>query len=227
MKRFIALLFIILLCETSWAAKYPELGACTGNNVRVRQTPGTDGKIIGRIEDSRNQFVILGEEYDDNQNLWYMIDLPTKKGTAYISARYANYGWYFGNDRTIPTGDAFVRVRLTFGIYPEKARALLGRPLKSASDSLEYPGCKLWYNEDSLHRVEISKRGYTLAGVQIGDSCDKLIALGMPEYYSDDHEGWTYTNSETGEEFFFQFNSSNDGEIIIDWMSWECPVAAG
>ncbi len=227
MKKIIALLFITLLCGTSWAARYPELGACTGSNVSLRQTPGTDGKIIGRIEDPRNQFVILGEEYDDGQNLWYIIDHPTKKGTAYISAKYVNYGWYFGNDKTLPTGDAFVKVRLTFGIYPEKTRALLGKPSKSESGSLEYPGCKLWYEEDSLQRVEIYRRGYALAGVKVGDSCNKLIALGMPEDYRDDHEGWNYIKSETGEEIFFQFTSNDDGEVIIEWMSWERPVAAG
>lgn len=227
MKRIIALLLVIFLCESADAAKYPELGSCTGSNVRIRQAPGTDSKVIGRIEDSRNQFVLLGEEYDDNQELWYMIDLPTKKGTGYVSAKYVNYGWYLAHDGNLPTGDVFVNVRLTFGIYPEKARALLGRPLKSGPDSLEYRNCKIWYEEDSLHRIAISKRGLALAGVQVGDSASKLTALGMPEDYADDHEGWTYTKSETGEEIFFQFKSNDDGEVIIDWMSWERPVAAG
>ena len=244
MKKLIVVLWLMLLCSVSYGAEYPELGVCDGDNVRLREDPGTDGKIIGRA-DLGTRFVILGEAYVDGQK-WYEIDLPTKEGSAYISARFVNYGWYYG----INTGKDFVEVRLTFGIYQEKAHALFGKGRKDEFGNLVYPGFTLRYDDEvvpTIQQVEITKRGHALAGIQVGDSMKNLLELGMPEDYLKDFietqkeaanntnpdeaidgpEGWTYRNNATGEEIFFQFGTNGRGEPIVDMIVWTCPVGEG
>lgn len=242
MKRIITVLFVMFLCASAFGAEYPELGVCIGDNVRLREDPGTDGKIIGRA-DTGTRFVILGEVYVDGQK-WYEIDHPFKKGNAYIIAKHAQYGWYYERS----TGEAFVNVRLTFGIYQEKARALFGKGTKDEFGNLVYPAFTLRYDDETtptIQQVQINKRGYALAGVQVGDNIKKLLRLGMPEDIikdiediqntepDDDEpvdgpEGWTYENKETREEIFFQFGFDDDNkETIVDMILWTAPHAEG
>ncbi|MBQ7665632.1 MAG: SH3 domain-containing protein [Synergistaceae bacterium] len=248
MKKLIVVLWLMILSGCAFGVEYPELGVCIGDNVRLREDPGTDGKIIGRA-DTGTQFVILGEAYVDGQK-WYEIDHPTKKGSAYIVAKYANYGWLHGNNGVIPTGKDFIDVRLTFGIYPDKARALFGNVKKDEFGNLEYPGLTLRYDDEeegTIHQVQLTKGGIPIAGIQTGDSMKKLLQLGMPEDYLKDFlnaieeaknntnedeavdgpEGWTYRNEATEEEIFFQFSINDKGEPIVDMIIWTRPVAAG
>lgn len=108
----------MLLCSSAPEAEYPELGVCTGDNVRLREDPGTDGKIIGRA-DTGTQFVILGEVY-----------------------------------RVIPTGKDFADVRIKFGIYQEKARALFGKGTKDEFGNLIYSGFTLRYDDEPVDGPE-------------------------------------------------------------------------
>ena len=245
MKKLIVVLWLMILSGCAFGVEYPELGVCIGDNVRLREDPGTEGKIIGRA-DTGTQFVILGETYVDGQK-WYEIDHPTKKGSAYIIAKYANYGWLHGNNGVIPTGKDFIDVRLTFGIYPDKARALFGKGTKDEFGNLVYSDFTLRYDDEAMpaiHQVQINKRGYAVAGVQVGDTIKNLLRLGMPEYIitdieeiqnsepDDDEpvdgpEGWTYKNDATEEEIFFQFSINDKGEPIVDMILWTRPVAAG
>ena len=249
MKKAIAVLWLMVLCGSAWGASYPELGACTGTNVRLREDPGTDGRIIGKVEDRRHVFVLLGEEWVDGQK-WYEIEHPTQKGTAYISARYVNDGWYYNK----PTGRDFVKIRQTFGIFPEKAQALFGRAKRDNFGHLNYNGLILRYDdEDMLHQVQIEKRGYALAGIQVGDNLARLYDLDMSEdarsvledvihdfndiaagEHNDDDdepvdgpEGWTYINPDTSEEIFFEFGTNSKGETIINMMTWTSPQGEG
>lgn len=247
MKKLMIILLLMILSGSAFGAEYPELGVCIGDNVRLREAPGTDGKIIGRA-DTGTRFVILGEVYSDGQK-WYEIDHPVKKGTAYIIARYANCGWYYGDyGKVIPTGKDFVEVRLTFGIYQEKARALFGEGKKDEFGNLVYSGFTLRYDDEgTIQQVEINKRGYAAAGVQVGDSIKKLLQLGMPEDYVKDFlkaeeevknntnedeaidgpEGWTFKNEDTAEEIFFEFGTNDKGDPIVSMIIWTCPNAVG
>ncbi len=247
MKKIVVMLCVLLFCTSAFGAEYPELGVCTGDNVRLREDPGTDGKIIGRA-DTGTRFVILSEAYVDGQK-WYEIDNPKDKGHAFIIARYVNYGWYHGNNGVIPTGKDFVEVRLAFGIYQEKARTLLGEGKKDEFGNLVYSGCTLRYDDEAvptIHQAEITKRGYAIAGVQVGDNMRKLLQLGMPEDYLNDFieiqkgnaintdddgvvdgpEGWTY-ESASGESIFFQFGVGQKGESIVDMIIWSRPLGEG
>ena len=91
MKKAFVILWLMVMCSVSFGAEYPELGVCTGDNVRLREDAGTHGKVIGRA-DSGTQFVIIDEAYADGQK-WYEIAHPFKAGNAFISARFVNYGW--------------------------------------------------------------------------------------------------------------------------------------
>lgn len=241
MKKLVCSLVILLgLSAVSFGAEYPEIGVCMRDNVRLREDPGTDGKIIGRA-DIGTQFVILDEIYSDGQK-WYEIDNPTQEGNAFIIAKYVNYGWYRGNDGAINTGKDFAEVRITFGITPEKTRALLGSNPKVHDETLEYPGINLSYDEGYLSTVELTKKGYAIAGMEVGDPITKLIEMGMPESYikdleearnakDDDEpvggpEGWTY-ESASGESIFFQFGGNSKGEFIVDMITWSRPLGEG
>ena len=247
MKKVIALLMVMLSCGAALAAEFPELGVCTGTNVRLREDPGTDGKIVGKIENKRHVFVLLDEVWVDGQK-WYEIEHPTQEGTAFISGRYVNYGWYYGK----PTGKEFVKVRQMFGIFPEKAQAIFGPAKRDKFGHLNYPGLILRYDdEDMLFQVQVGKRDYELMGIRIGDKVEKLFDLDITEdargvledvihdlhdildtEHDDDEpvdgpEGWGYTNPDTGEEVFFEFGTNSKGEPVISMMLWSCPHGEG
>ena len=246
MKRIVALL-LILWCGTAFAASYPEIGSCTGTRVRLREDPGTEGRILGLVEERRHVFVLLGEVWVDGQ-IWYEIEHPTQKGTAYISAQYVNYGWYYGR----PTGKEFVKVRQMFGIFPEKAEALLGKARKDEFGNLNYPGLVLRYDDESMiSQVQVEKRGIELFGIQVGDKVEKLFDLDitddargvledvihdlhdiMNSEHDDDEpvegpEGWGYANPETGEEVFFGFGLNDKDEPAVEMIIWSCPRGEG
>ena len=224
MRKIIVVLWLAALCGSSWAMQYPELGVCTGDNVRLREDPGTEGKVIGRA-DVGTQFIVLDEVYIDGQK-WYEIDLPTKEGTAFIIARYVN-GWY--NNGDIPVGEVCAEVRLKFGITPEKTRALFGKPESAQGQDeftrYKYPGLDIHFESGTLSYVEIRRRGYPLHGFEVGDDAGKLTSLGMPDD-AIDAEGWTY-ESATGEQIFFSFGGGRNGETIIESITWSRPIGEG
>ena len=222
MKKLLAVLCVMVLCGSASALQFPELGVCHGEGVRLRERPGTNGKIIGRA-DVGTRFVILDSAEAGGQ-LWYKVDHPTKRGSAYILGKYVN-GWYNAGDT--PVGDDFAEVRLTFGITPEKTRLLLGKPQSERAEDefedLTYAGCDISYEEGYLSYVHVHKRGYKMAGFQVGDKAEKLESLGLPKDYG---EGFTYL-SDSGEEIFFQFGPGKRGETIIESMTWNTPQAVG
>ena len=249
-KKSIAVLVLALLvmsfCGAVQAMQYPELGVCTGENVRIRASAGTKGKVIDRA-DAGTQFIILGETRANGKK-WYRIDLPKKKGSAYIAAEFVN-GYYNGGKH--PVGREFAEIRLNLGITPEKTRLLLGRPSEESRElvlnkpvwKMTYPGCDLIYDEGYLMYVHIQKRGYEVAGCQVGDKANKLVVFGMPEDEVPDlrdekydnwdaeedgpigPEGWTY-ESASGEEIFFGFGYTDD-EVKIESITWHCPIGEG
>ena len=225
MKKVIALVWLLVLCGAAQAMQYPELGVCIGDNVRLRESAGTKGKVIGRA-DSGTQFIILGE-VRANGRKWYRIDHPTKKGSAYIAGEYVQ--GYYNAGRT-PVGEDFAKVRLTFGITPTKTRALLGKPSDiQAEDEFmryTYSGCDVHYEADCLNYVHVHKRGYEIAGCKVGDNAMKLVVFGMPDSAPEEKEGWTF-ESASGEEIFFQFGAGKNGDTIIESMTWTCPNGEG
>ena len=242
MKKIIAVLWLMVICGTAQAMNFPELGVCTGDNVRIRASAGTKGKVIDRA-DAGTQFIILGETRANGKK-WYRIDLPKKKGSAYIAAEFVA-GWY--SEGKIPVGRDFAEVRLNFGITPEKTRLLLGKPIEERGQDefnyLTYRGCDVHFTEQHLSGVHVHKKGYEIAGCQVGDNAMKLVVFGMPDDELPDltdekyknwdaeedgpigPEGWTY-ESASGEAIFFGFEYTGE-EVRIETITWSCPRGEG
>ena len=242
MRKILAVLWLMVLCASAWAMNFPELGVCVGDNVRLRDSPNTKSRVIGRA-DAGTRFVILSETRSGGKK-WYRIDHPTKKGSAYIAAEFVN-GWY--NEGKIPVGKDFADIRLNFGMTPEKTKLLLGKPTEeNAQDEFEYltyRGCDVHFEEQYLSYVHVHKRGYEIAGCQVGDNASKLVVFGMPENELPDltdekyknwdaeedgpigPEGWTY-ESASGEAIFFGFEYTGE-EVRIETITWSCPRGEG
>ena len=62
MKKIIALLWLVLFCGSAYAMQYPELGVCHNDSVRLREDPGTDGRIIGRADSDSISHLLLQPE---------------------------------------------------------------------------------------------------------------------------------------------------------------------
>lgn len=166
MRKILAVVCVMIFCGTAYAAKYPAMGVCTAERVRLRASTGTKGKFLGFVEPDRNRFVILGEAYADGMQ-WYKIDHPTKKGTAYVAAQYVEAD---------PVGSEFAEVRLTFGIYPEKTIAIFGKPSYSSPEFVSYSDSySFWYDKDDLSQASIQEDAEkALAGIHVGDKAEKL-----------------------------------------------------
>ncbi len=232
MRKILAVLFVVLLCGTAYAAKYPAMGVCTGKKVRLIESPSSKGKIIGLVQPDRNRFVVLGEVYADGLK-WYLIDHPTKKGTAYVAAEYVEI---------TPVGNVFAEVRLTFGVYPEKTRAIFGRPSWKTqqgwdgSQALEIKNNYAFnYNEDGIWSAVVFYYGEkAIAGIRTGDKPEKLLALGMPaseldiEYDEEDDDllegSWDMTNEDTGEKITFMFSGKSKADSKIDYLEFYRPT---
>lgn len=225
-------LCVVIFCGTAYAAKYPEMGICTGAKVRLRESPSSKGKIIGLVKPDRNRFVVLGEVRSGGQK-WYKIDHPTKKGTAYVAADYVEI---------TPVGNVFAEVRLTFSVYPEKTRAIFERPSWKiqqgwdGSQALEIKNSYAFnYNEDGIWSAVIFYYGEkAIAGIRTGDKPEKLLALGMPaseldmEYGEEDDDllegSWEMTNEDTGEKITFMFSGKSKEDSKIDYLEFHRPT---
>lgn len=189
MRKFALTLVIVLVLSVNSAIAsdviYPALGVCIGNSVRLRESPGTDSEILGRVNES-NRLIILGERKFKG-DLWYAVDNPQDEGTAWIIARYVDIASEDG-ERT-PAVDIAIKVRMNFGIRPEKAKILLGKPRQDkrgkfffepanqelSEEILTYKGCELRYVDNNLRQVEVTEPGWKFDEFKIGDPQDKLI----------------------------------------------------
>ena len=232
MRKILAVVCVVLFCGTAYAAKYPEMGICTGEKVRLRESPSSKGKIIGLVQPDRNRFVVLDEVRSGGQK-WYKIDHPTKAGTAYVAAEYVEI---------TPVGNVFAEVRLTFGVYPEKTRAIFERPSWKiqqgwdGSQALEIKDNYAFnYNEDGIWSAVVFYNGEkAIAGICTGDKPEKLLALGMPaseldmEYGEEDDDllegSWEMTNEDTGEKITFMFSGKSKEDSKIDYLEFYRPA---
>ena len=69
-----------MFCGTAYAEKFPDLGKCIGNGIRLREEPDTKSEIIGKINNG-DLFVLLDVKKVNGEK-WYLVDHPTQKGSA-------------------------------------------------------------------------------------------------------------------------------------------------
>lgn len=210
--------------QANMSEKYPTLGMCTGNGVRLRDNPWTNSNVIGRANDM-DILVLLGER-KVNGDIWYAVDNPIDSGTVWISGQYIDT--YKGDYSDTPAFKMSLEVRMNYGIKPEKARALFGEPDKLIKDTFffdtagrelredtyEYSGFTLRYVEDRLRHVEIFGGDLKFGALSIGSTREELIKiLGKPEENTD-AENITYEVSPI-EEFLFELE--DDAIVRMTW----------
>ncbi|MBQ4469459.1 MAG: SH3 domain-containing protein [Synergistaceae bacterium] len=232
MRKFALTLILLIISALSGNSAfasdviYPALGVCTGNGVRLRDSPGTDSEIIGKVNES-DRLVLLAER-KFRGDTWYAVDNPKDEGTAWIIARYVDITSEDG-ERT-PAVDIAINVRMNFGIRPEKAKILLGKPRKDERDEfffepanqnlseeiLTYKGCSLRYVENNLRHVEVTESGWRFDEFKIGDSQEKLIKnIGDPS----DKAGNTWIYEITPIESL-EFTIKNNKIIKMEWNEY-------
>ena len=224
----LAAILAFTFTESSFASDiiFPALGVCTGSNVRLRESPGTNSEIIGKVNES-DRLVILGERKFKG-DLWYSVDNPKEEGIAWIISRYGDIASEDG-ERT-PAVDIAINVRMNFGIRPEKAKILLGKPLKDkrgkfffesanqnlSEEILTYRGCTLRYIENNLRHVEVTRQGYNFDEFKIGDSQEKLIQnIGDPS----DKAGNVWIYNITPIEVL-EFTIENNVIVKMEWNEY-------
>ena len=227
MKKFLCVVLLLACSSAAWAVQFPYIGMCQGDGVRLREDPG-DGEIIGKLNRG-DVFVVIDETFVDGQR-WFEIDNPTAKGTAFISGRYVAPE-YAGNNNVDTAGCRMsAAIQMTFGITPEKARAIHGREKDLADgpgeEVLDYDGFKLYYEDSArLKRVEVESGSMPFGEIHIGDTQEKLLeVLGNGIRDPDEYlEGWT-CNTALGEEIFFEFGVGKNNETVIVFMTWSAPA---
>ena len=70
--------------------EFPAEGVCTGDNVRFRSGPGTNYKILGKLN-VYDEVVVRGSKTVKG-DVWYKIDDPRrgKRGTVWVASWYIN-----------------------------------------------------------------------------------------------------------------------------------------
>ena len=209
-KLKIAILFLCLFALASVAVadspnkfeNFPTLGRCTGSGVRLREDPGTDSEILGKL--NRDDSVVVLDRFITDGDVWYEVDHPTQEGSAFVFGKYLE-AVYAENYQDNPLHKLIMQLYLTYGITPEKAVSLFGKPKNEKRDtigggeyervSMSWKNCSVEYVNNLLTSVVISGGDKAFGNIKIGDSTDKLIQnFGEP---SDQSTGaYSYQESE-------------------------------
>lgn len=224
MKRIILALMLVALCSCpALSREYPAIGMCTANYVRYRDEPGTDSEILGRIHEYQN-VIVLGEKRHKGEK-WYRIENPADDGEAWVSGKFIDI-YEFDNvpERVYAMK---IKIMMNFGINPEKARVLLGKPQRIkkekfyfepagenlTGETLQYDGCKLYYVEGSPSSIEVTNSDYAFGDIHVGDSKQMVIdTMGKPESENEDFVSYRITDLES-----IDFTFRDDKVISMTW----------
>ena len=189
-----AVLISVLISSAAFADRlprfkgFPTLGRCNGTNVRHREYSTTQSEILGKL--NPDNFVVVLDELITDGNAWYEVDNPFDEGTAFVFGKYLD-ACYPEEIQGEPLNALIMNLYLTFGINPEKALKLSGRPKKQeretiGSDKLErvnltYDDFTLEYIDKSLTGVDLSGGEKLFGDFKIGDDAERIInILGAP-----------------------------------------------
>jgi hypothetical protein len=183
----------------------------------MREEPDTESEILGRLNVD-DRVIVLSQTSVEGQK-WYEVDHPTDEGSAWVFGKYirAAFEEEYQED---PLRQLIVQLNLTFGVSPDKARALFGKPDKVKKEvigsdrdivrvNMVWRGHTAEYLNGSLTGVSVSKGRTHFGNVRIGDKANKLEDyLGKPSDATED--SWTY---QPGEMDYVTFELE-DGKII-------------
>lgn len=210
MKRAFVFLTVLSLCLTAcaWAdplprfGEFPALGACTGNDVRLRDKPGTgkESRVVGKVNEF-DQLIVLGQTALNGQT-WYEVEHPRAKGTVWIFGDYVQ-PVFDREEQDSLRARVILSLNLAFGVTPEKARVLLGKPREDKTErfnaggerivlrDLAWAGRTAGYLSGHLVHAGATKGALPFEGVHIGAPASRLAdALGEPTSRSDG--SWEY-----------------------------------
>ncbi len=199
----IALLFLPVHSECAERfATFPALGRCTGTHVRYRDSPGTDGEIIGRLN-SPERVIVTGKTVKGG-DLWYEIEAPRAEAIAFVFGKYIEPVF---DERTQKSELCRMLVSMfqTYGITKEKAMFNNG------------PSVEIEHTDDAgIFQLDVWEKGCSFGDMNIGDDKEKLRSiLGEPD--NTNNTQWQYVLD--GDIIFtFRFKGG-----IISHMSYQWP----
>ena len=223
-KKFFFTCVLIFMAHVALAAEYPDIGYCTGNNVRLRESPSTSSNILGNVNESA-VLILLGHRQVNGQR-WYKIEHPAKKGTAWIFGDYIESGGSYDKDK--PSYETLVKIMSDYGLTPDKARAIFGKPRKTKKQKyffdpanrnineeiLEYKDFNLQYIEGRLMHVDTTSQNFSFGEINIGDSTSEVLdILGEPD--GKGNEGWSY-EATPRDVILFEFRDGSVARMTFD-----------
>ena len=224
MKRLYSLLLTVLLClgllgvcNVAGADPRPEfktfpmLGVVTGEYVRMRDAPGTEGtNILGETGAAGARFVVLGQT-QVNGETWYKLENPNgpRAATVWMSGQFVEPVMTEAAQLGV-WGVVLTQLNQTYGSTPERAVALHGKPKAESEEMLkegageayhlrrlEYDHMKLEYLGGHLTTITQTGRDLPFAGLLVGDSEQQVLeVLGEPETREPDYLGYRMSEME-------------------------------
>ncbi|MBR2208514.1 MAG: SH3 domain-containing protein [Synergistaceae bacterium] len=191
---------------------FPTLGRCTGNSVRLREDPSTESEILGRL--NTGDCAVVLDKFVTDGNTWYEVDNPFDEGSAFMFGKYLE-PVYLEEHQVNPLHKLIMNLYLTFGITPEKAEKLSGKPKSKnreviGADSFErinmdYGNFSLEYLANSLTSVRVQKGKKPFGDIKIGSDASELIEV-FGEPNQKDENLYSYQD---GEMTFITFELKN------------------
>ena len=168
---------------------FPTLGHCTGNSVRLREDPSTESEILGKL--NMGDTVVVLDKFIAEGDVWYEVDHPWEPGSAFVFGKYLEAS-YLENHQDNPLHKLTMQLYLDYGITPEKAEKLLGKPKSKnretiGADSLErinfdFGNYSLEYLDGTLTSVNIKRGKKSFGNIKIGSDSSELVdAFGEPK----------------------------------------------
>ena len=207
-KFSLALLISVLIFSAAYAdpvprfENFPTLGRCTGSGVRLREDPDTDSEILGKL--NLDDTVVVLDKFITGGDTWYEVDHPTEPGSAFVFGKYLEAA-YLENHQANPLHTLVMNLYLIFGITPEKAVKLSGKPKKQEREiigedklervNMDWGNYRTEYVGGTLTSVSVEGGKKSFGAIKIGDSAEKVIsAFGQPN--SKEENNLMYQESE-------------------------------
>lgn len=223
----LGVILLLLFARAGEATEYPIMALCTGESVRLREEPSTEAKIVGKVDGA--SLYVLGETSVDGQ-VWYEVDHPTQKGTAWIFGKYVDLSYYGSDEDFTPTVRLRWKVEMAFGSTPDKARSLFGKPQKESAKktwvegagrelpdiTLTWPTHTAQYVEGGLTNVKVTKGTMPFGSFRIGDPAEGVKDL-LGEPTEDEAGVWGY---DFGSVQWLLFTVKGGKIAAMEYSSW-------
>ena len=202
------LLPVLLMAAPSCSAGEAPLplgaGFVSRNNVNVRGTPSLSGPVLGKLNVTEGEeLIVIGMSEGEDGEGWYHL-LSESLGEGWISARYLRL-----EGENDPLLRFFLALRRDFGVNRAEGQKRLGKPLKkeertfTPEDSkikvveteLFYPDGSVTYwtfsGRDALFGFDFEEGEMHFGPLAMGDDPDRVEeVLGAPEQVK--NRVWTY-----------------------------------